>query len=135
LPNQRLEVYSGKKLIGEYGNLENGLFYYEFDLEKLNNSKKIVKKYKDIPMYPPQVEDITLQIPEKTYIGEVINSINSVNRLITKVTLTDIFDDCFTFNIEYQHPDKTLVDSEVKEIRNKILEKLRTKFGISIKEI
>ena len=40
LPNQRLEVYSEKKKIGEYGNLEMGLFTYEFDIQKLINSKK-----------------------------------------------------------------------------------------------
>jgi phenylalanyl-tRNA synthetase beta chain len=134
LANQRLEVYSSKIKIGEYGNLENGLFYYEFDIQNLINSKKIERKYKDISKYPPQVEDITLQLPEKTLIGEVMEAIRSVGHLIIKSELTDIYENNYTFNIEYLSEDHTLTDKEVEEIRTKILSSLKSKFGITIKE-
>jgi len=131
LPNQRLEIISNKVKIGEYGNLENELFSYEFDINKLINSKRVERKYKEVAKYPPQVEDLTLVIPEKTYIGEVINS---VNHLVSKIELTDIYENSFTFNIEYQSKDHTLTDKEVEVIRTKILSSLKSKFGISIKE-
>ncbi len=134
LPNQRLEVYSGKEKIGEYGNLENGLYYYEFDVQNLISSKKIEIKYKDISKYPPQVEDLTLQLPEKTLIGEVMEAIRSVSHLISKSELRDIYENNFTFNIEYLSEDHTLTDKEVEEIRTKILSSLKSKFGITIKE-
>ena len=128
--------------IGEYGNLEiddtfygvDDVFYYEFDIQKLIQSKKINRKYQEVAKYPPQVEDLTLLVPEKTYIGDVISSIKSVNQLITKVELTDIYQNSFTFNLEYQDKNKTLKDQEVEAIRTKILSMLKTKFGISIKE-
>ncbi len=129
LPNQRLEVYSEKEKIGVYGNLENGLFYYEFDIQNLIASKKLIKKYQNVAKYPPQVEDITLQLPEKTYIGEVIEAIKSLNQLISKVELTDIYKNNFTFNIEFQSEDHTLTDHEVEEIRTKILSSVNSKFG------
>jgi len=133
LANQRLEIVSNKVKIGEYGNLENGQYYYEFDINKLINSKLIERKYKEVAKYPSQVEDLTLTIPEKTYVGEVINSIKQLSQLVNKVELTDIFENNFTFNIEYQSEDHTLTDKEVEEIRTKILSSLKSKFGINTK--
>ena len=139
LPNQRIEVYSGKNKIGEYGNLESEYFYYEFYVQNLISSKKIERKYKEVAKYPPQVEDLTLVIPEKTYIGEVMNFIsdfdisNQHSCCISNLQLVDIYENNFTFNIEYQSKDHTLTDKEVEQIRNKILSSLKSKFGISIK--
>ncbi len=129
LPNQRIIVKSEKTIIGEYGNLENGLFLYNFDMQKLMNAKKVSRKYKEINKYPPQVEDITLELPEKTLVGEVIDEIKKTNKLVTSATLSDIYESNYTFNIEYQSEDHTLTDKEVEEIRSKILSSLKTKFG------
>lgn len=134
LPNQKVAVKSNKLEIGEYGNLENGLFFYNFDLENLMNAKKILRKYKEVAKYPPQVEDLTLQIPEKTFIGHVIDDIKNNSKLIANVDLKDIYENSHTFNIQYQAEDRTLTDKEVEEIRIKLLDNLKTKFGISIKQ-
>ncbi|HCR35746.1 phenylalanine--tRNA ligase subunit beta [Candidatus Woesebacteria bacterium GWC2_33_12] len=132
-PNQRLEIYSDKERIGEYGNLENNLFTYEFDMQKLINCKKTNTKFKEAFKYPPQVEDLTLVIPEKTYVGEVMKFISDFDIRISNLELIDIYQNNYTFNIEYQDENKTLTDKEVKEIRNKILSELKSKFGITIK--
>lgn len=120
------------EIIG-FGGKHKDVYYAEIDLDSILEKEE---KYNATlwPKFPPQIEDITLQIPEKTYIGEVIQLIKSVNNLITKIELIDTFKDNYTFNIEYQNPDKTLTDDEVKEIRYKILSKLKERFGISIKE-
>jgi phenylalanyl-tRNA synthetase beta chain len=131
LPNQRIVVKSEKTIIGEYGNLENGLFLYNFDMQKLLNAKRVSRKYKEINKYPPQVEDITLELPEKTLVGDLISEIKKTNKLVTSATLTDIYENNYTFNIEYQSEDHTLTDKEVEEIRNKILSSLKSKFGVS----
>lgn len=131
-PNQRLEIYSGKQKIGEFGNLENGLYLYEFGILELISAKKIERKYKEINKYPPQVEDITLILPEKTYVGDVISEITHYSELITFVELVDIYDTNYTFNVQYQSDDHTLTDKEVEEVRNKIISSLKTKFGIKI---
>ena len=80
------------------------------------------------------MEDLTLVIPEKTYIGDVIEAIYSISNIVYRVELTDIYDANYTFNIQYQDENKTLTDKEVEEIRNKILSNLKLKFGINIKE-
>lgn len=143
-PNQRIALFtegtksSNKVLIGEYGNLENSLFndngscfYYSFEMKKLMSSKKYERKYQEINKFPPQVEDITLAIPERTYIGHVIDEIYKASEFIKEVTLTDVYENKHTFNIKYQSDEKTLEDKEVEEIRNKILSSLKSKFGVS----
>jgi phenylalanyl-tRNA synthetase beta chain len=134
LPNQRLEIVSNKVKIGEYGNLENGLYFYEFSIDSLLTAKKITRKYKEINKYPPQVEDITLILPEKTYVGDVMETAYSISNIIYRVELADIYDANYTFNVQYQSEDHTLTDKEVEEIRTKILSSLKSKFGILIKE-
>ena len=130
LPNQRIVIKSDKAILGEYGNLENGLFLYNFDMQKLMDAKRVSRKYKEINKYPPQVEDITLELPEKTFVGDVITEIIKTNKLVVSVTLIDIYEANYTFNIEYQSEDHTLTDKEVEGIRNKILSSLKSKFGI-----
>ncbi|MFA6074162.1 MAG: phenylalanine--tRNA ligase subunit beta [Candidatus Woesearchaeota archaeon] len=111
-----------------------GEFYYtEIDLDSILNKEQ---KYKVSlwPKYPPQIEDLTLVVPKKTYIGEVIKTIKSINQLVNKVVLTDIYENSYTFNIEYQSKNHTLNDREVKDLRTKILSSLKLKFGIVTKE-
>lgn len=133
LPNQKLLVISGKEIVGEYGNLEKGYFYYEFVIQKLINSKKINTKYHEVSKYPPQVEDITLVVPEKTFVGDVMDQIKSTSSKVNKLELTDIYENSYTLNIEYQDESKTLTDKEVDDIRSKLLSALKSKFGITLK--
>lgn len=143
-PNQRIAIYiadsksSNKVLIGEYGNLENSLFsdnsscfYYSFEMKKLMSSKKIERKYQETNKFPPQVEDITLAVPERTYIGHIIDEIYKTSEFVKEVTLVGIYESKHTFNIKYQSEEKTLEDTEVEEVRNKIIKSLSSKFGIT----
>ena len=115
-----------------FGGMHDFLYYVEIDLDSIlgkENKYKINLWVK----FPPQIEDLTLIIPEKTYIGEIIHSIKQTNKYINDVELGDIFENSYTFRIWYQHPDKTLVDKEVEKIRNEIIMTLKQKFGITIK--
>jgi phenylalanyl-tRNA synthetase beta chain len=134
IPGQRVVIKINGKTVGQLGNLEDGnLIYYEFDMDMLNKSSINIKKYTSIPQYPPQIEDITLSFPEKTKMGEVITQIKLTNKLIENVELKDIFKDNYTFRIWYQDPSKNLNDSEVEEIRKKIIGEIKRKFGGTIK--
>lgn len=81
------------------------------------------------PKYPPQIEDITLVLPEKTKVGEVIQTIKAVDNNVNQVELTDIYKNAYTFRINYQNPNKTLTDKEVEKIRGKILGGVKQKHG------
>lgn len=102
-------------------NLEliNNALYYEFEIESLRQSLK-TKKYNPISKYPSHFEDLTINVPDGKYVGEVIQSIKHASSLVRSVELIDIFERNFTFRIEYHSSKKTLSDKEVDKERKKI---------------
>ena len=77
-----------------------------------------------MPKYPPQIEDITIEIPEGKLVGDVIQSAKLASKLVQSIELVDIYERKFTFRISYLHPDKTLSDKEVEREREKIIKTL-----------
>ncbi len=128
LPSRHTDIKAGNKKIGQFGVLTEGNIYYEFDIEVLRKTASTVKPFKPIPKYPAQIEDITLKLPEKTKIGEVVRAISSI-KLVDKVELKDIYKDSYTFRIWYQDLNKTLTDKEVEKIRRNIASSVEKKFG------
>lgn len=126
------EIYLEKVKIG-FGGKNNKIYFAEIDLDSILGMEK---KYQVNlwPKFPPQIEDMTFTFPERTMIGEVINTVKSVNQFISNIELKDTYKDSFTFRIWYQDPEKTMTDAEVEKIRKEILSSLKTKFGATIKE-
>jgi len=116
-------------LVLENLKIKDSVFAFEFDVSSLRNSQG-KKQFKDISNYPPQVEDLTLILPERIRVGDVIKKIKSLDDKIFSVFLKDLYKNAYTFRIYYQDFEKTLTDSEVKAIRNKILDNLKKEFGI-----
>jgi phenylalanyl-tRNA synthetase beta chain len=129
-PSKFLEIKSKGQIIGELGILENeSLTYWEFDARRLQGSAADTKAFSPLPKYPPQIEDITLTLPERTKAGEVLEAIGASSKLVSQAQLVDIFKNSYTFRVHYQHPTKTLTDSEVQSIRQGILALTKKKFG------
>ncbi len=119
--------------IGKFGYVESSdLVYYQFEIESIKNNQGKAE-YKEIAKYPAQIEDVTLILPEKTRIGEVLNLIKTTEK-VASTELKDIYKDSYTFRIWYQDENKTLTDIEVEKQRNKILSEVKTKFGGTLKE-
>lgn len=133
LPSRGLVVECHGEIVGKFGITINvNIIYYEFEIEKLRKNYKNVSLYKPIPKYPPQIEDITFTLPEKTRVGDIISLIVSVDKSTNSVELTDIYKNSYTFRIYYQDPDKTLNNEDVKTIRENFLKKLK-KVGVAQK--
>jgi phenylalanyl-tRNA synthetase beta subunit len=117
----------GGKVIGAGGFIDS-IYFAEIYLDEVMGKSKNphVKLW---PKYPPQIEDITLVLPQKTKVGKVIHSIKDVDKRIDPVELTDIYKNAYTFRVYYQDPKKTLTNKEVKKIRNKILITVKKKFS------
>ena len=108
------------------------VYCFEMDIETLQKLSKI-KMFTPVPVNPAQIEDITLSLPPKTRIGEVLKLIINNSKLIINAELKDTYKDSYTFRIWYQDPEKTLTNREVEKIRNSILEKIKQKFGGTLK--
>ena len=132
LPSQRLLIKTKNKKLGQLGMLEEGFVYYDFKTELLQSASR-PKAYAPIPKYPAQIEDITLVLPERTRLENVISSIKSSSQFIQSVELIKIYQDAYTLRLYYQHPRKTLTNGEVKKIRERFLAQVKKKFGIILK--
>ena len=134
-PNKSGSIKVGKENLGCFGEIspqvlsnlgiKDTIFAFEFDARLLEKySQKAV--FKPVSEFPPQIEDLTLTFPPKTRVGEVI-------KLIPNSELIDIYKDSYTFRVWYQDPKKTLTDEEVSKIRKGILDRIKSKFGGTIK--
>ncbi|MFI5240879.1 MAG: phenylalanine--tRNA ligase subunit beta [Microgenomates group bacterium] len=113
-------------------NLPEDTLAFELDVKTLlENIGDVI--FKSVSENPPQIEDLTLSLPAKTKLGDVVQLIKSTNELIQKVELIDTYQDSYSLRIWYQHSEKTLNDNEVKSAREGILKILKSKFGASIK--
>jgi len=132
----------GKDELGSFGQIHpkvcreleipGEIYAFETDLTTLEKHSRVAV-FKTVSTFPPQIEDVTLTFPEKTMIGEVIKLIRKENS-ISAIELKDTYQDSYTFRLWYQHPTKTLTNNEVEKIRKSILEKIKRKFGGSLKE-
>lgn len=132
LPNHRIEIKTDEKIVGELGVLENNLIYYEFALQELMTASNGDSIFTPIPKHPPQVENLTLIVPPRAKASAMIAAATALPN-ISKFELTDIYNTAYTFTIWYQHPQKNLTNEEVEKIRNRVLEKLASEFGASLK--
>jgi phenylalanyl-tRNA synthetase beta chain len=134
-------ITAKNEVIGKIGYAENSNFvytegefiYYEFDVQKLAKLSEGTISFKEISKYPSQIEDITFTLPERTRVGDVIESIAASGKDVESVELKDIFNNSYTFKILYHDSGKTLTNEEVEKIRNGILSNLKTKFGAVVK--
>ncbi len=128
-------IYHKDKMIGKIGVVENFDFvYYELIFQKIFDISQKITAFKPIPKYPAQIEDLTLVLPEKTRVGDVISSMRSVSGLIEDIELKDIYKNSYTFRIWYQDSKKTLTNEDVNKVRKEMVSYLKSKFGILLKD-
>lgn len=134
LPHHRLAIKAGREEIGQFGKLQHsGYWYWEVDIEALRKVSSTTHSFKPLPKYPSQVEDLSLVIPIRVHLGEIIKSIYKSDSHVVSVVLKDTYENTRTLRISYQNPDKTLTDREVEVIRTKLLKSLEKKFGVKLK--
>lgn len=126
-------VYIGKESIGTIEVMETDLVTAELDFDKLLSYMTLKKVYKGLHKYPPITEDLSCILPEETKTGDVIATIASLDNLIVKVGLVDIYENTRTFHLVYQDPERNLTTVEVGEIHKKIIATIEKKYKGKIK--
>ena len=120
--------------VTKYIQIFDEAIFFELNFSEILSKTNLSKKYKPIPKYPPIIEDLALLTDEKVQVGRIIEEIKKQSPLISQVSLLDVFDNTKTFHIIYQHRERNLTNEEVSKIREKILEALKKKFNIRLKE-
>jgi phenylalanyl-tRNA synthetase beta chain len=133
IPSKRLVVKASGIKLGVFGELVDGEYYFELAVQLLFQKAVPTGEYHAVPKFPAQIEDLTFNLPQKTKIGGVITTIKTVDRQIEGVALKDIYKEAYTFRVRYLNPAKTLTNTEVKLLRDKIIVKIKNKFGGNLK--
>ncbi len=128
-----VNIKLGSELLGNIEILNEEIADFELNFEKIIKHANLIKTYKEIPKYPPIIEDINLHINPDVAYAEIYAFIKNQSNLINDVSLIDTYQNTKTFRIKYQDPRKTLTNDEVSKIRSKILKSLKDKFAGIVK--
>lgn len=111
--------------LGSIEILDENIADFELNFETIAKHANLTKIYKEIPKYPPIIEDINLTVdPSMTY-TEIVSLIKGQSSLIAEINLIDTYKNTKTFRIKYQDPQKTLTNEDVAKTREKILKNFK----------
>jgi phenylalanyl-tRNA synthetase beta chain len=146
-PGKCARVMVGGKQIGTFGELhprvrerydwpntfKAPVLGAEFDLDLLLSLIPPLYQTKNLPTFPPVLEDLALVVDETVPADKVEYFIRQTGgKLLSDVHLFDVFRSealgagkkSLAYSLTYQAPDRTLKDEEIKTTRNKIIKRL-----------
>ena len=103
-----------------------------------------VKQYKPLPKYPAMTRDIALVVDEAMTVGEIEKVIWGAGaEILTAIKLFDIYrgvqvgpgKKSVAFTLTYRHADRTLTDEDVQAAHAKVLDALKEKLNINLREM
>ncbi len=123
-------------LIGTIKIIEDSVVVFDLDFDTIAELASDLKTYEPIPEYPPIIEDLSVILPPKTFIADVISLIEEQSKLVKELEVTDIYPEkgSVTLRITYQHAKKTLIDAEVQKIRQKIIDTLEKSLKAKVRQ-
>lgn len=142
-PQRLASIKIGEERVGLIGevhpflikdfSLKGTIMIAEFNLEKLIKKAREEQNFQPISPYPSALRDISVLVPLKTRIEEVIREINKLGgRLVRDVDLFDLYRgenipegrQSLAFRIVFQAEDRTLTSEEIDRLMKKIIEGL-----------
>ena len=152
-PGRSADVFVGKEYIGSFGEihpdvLENfGLnkktvLVAEFNIELI---KKYINKpfvYQGIVKYPAVPRDLALVMNENILVGDVLKTIEKIDKKVEKVELFDIYQGIgvepgkksVAISILLRDDYKTLEEKEINDIIDKILAKMKKDYMAELRQ-
>lgn len=152
-PGRSVDVFVGRELIGSFGEihpdvLENfdlgktSVLVGEFNIDLIQKyiGKKI--KYQGIVKYPAVPRDFAFVMREDILVGDVLKTIQKVDKKIEKVELFDIYQGAgvlpgmksVAISVILRDKNKTLVEKEIIDISNKIVAKVEKDYGAVLRQ-
>lgn len=116
------EIWVHGTILGHILVLKTGRIAVEIQMSQLMKVAKAHPTYQSIPRTAEVKEDITLTLPERTLVGEVIETLANSHELLTRVELKDKYKQNYTFAITYLHPENTLSTLDVEPARKALVD-------------
>ena len=152
-PGRSVDVFVGRELIGSFGEihpdvLENfdlgktSVLVGEFNIDLIQKyiGKKI--KYQGIVKYPAVPRDFAFVMREDILVGDVLKTIQKIDKKIEKVELFDIYQGSgvlpgmksVAISVILRDKNKTLEEKEIVDISNKIVAKVEKDYGAVLRQ-
>ena len=152
-PGRSVDIFVGRELIGSFGEihpdvLENfdlgktSVLVGEFNIDLIQKyiGKKI--KYQGIVKYPAVPRDFAFVMREDILVGDILKTIQKVDKKIEKVELFDIYQGAgvlpgmksVAISVILRDKNKTLVEKEIVDISNKIVAKVEKDYGAVLRQ-
>ncbi len=119
------------------------IYIFELNLDKLFNKKVRSIKYKEINKYPSVRKDLAF-IVKRNIVSEQLVSIikKTAGRLLTNIELFDVYtgenvkadEKSLAYSLTFEDKDKTLNDTEVNNVIDKIIKSLKDNLGAELRD-
>ncbi len=145
---QSAEILLNGKTVGTIGRLSDEIaqnykfrqpvFIAEIDLQTVLNEKEQTILYHPLPVYPSVERDVSILVKRNISFADIKQAVEMQGfELLRKVEFVDVYegkgvaDDerSLTVRLVYRSDERTLIESEVESVHNKILQKTEEKFG------
>ena len=151
-PGKTAILYSGKEVVGVLGEVHPDVienygvevpsYVAELNLDVLYKNASLEKAYKPLPKYPAVTRDIALLVDDAILALEIEETIlKQGGNLVESIKLFDVYKGkqipegkkSIAYSIVYRAESKTLTDSEVNKVHDKILSSLEYKLGAQLR--
>lgn len=151
-PGQAVELISGHEVLGWAGrvhpqietayDLDQPVYLFRLLVDKLVKAQAPVKRYQEIPRFPAISLDLSLVVDEQVSWERVKNLAWQTGApLLKEVYLFDVYrgpgipegKKSLAFTLTYQATDRTLTDSEVAHIQERIIRRAEKELGATLR--
>ncbi len=131
------DLFGIKYNLPDFGTLEvsSDITVLYLDFAKMVELAQPRKAYTPIPKYPPAIEDLSFEVTGDFRIGPLMDTVKTLHPLIYRVTFLDAYQNFRTIRIEYLDTTKNLSDDVIRKVRQKILDAVREKFSVTLKNV
>ncbi|MGO5065465.1 MULTISPECIES: phenylalanine--tRNA ligase subunit beta [unclassified Clostridium] len=152
-PGRTAELYIKKDYVGILGeihpnvqdnyDIEERCYAAELNLDVLYKNANVKKEYRELPKFPAVTRDIAVIIDDTVLVQEIENIIkNGGGNILESIHLFDVYKGkqipegkkSIAYSIVYRNSQRTLKDSEVNKVHDKIVRTLEHKLGAQLRD-
>ncbi|KOR26084.1 phenylalanine--tRNA ligase subunit beta [Clostridium sp. FAM 1755] len=152
-PGRTAELYIKKDYVGTLGeihpdvqdnyDIEERCYAAELNLDVLYKHANVKKEYRELPKFPAVTRDIAVIIDDTVLVQEIENIIkNGGGNILESIHLFDVYKGkqipegkkSIAYSIVYRNSQRTLKDSEVNKVHDKIVRTLEHKLGAQLRD-
>ncbi|AUM96912.1 TPA: phenylalanine--tRNA ligase subunit beta [Clostridium botulinum] len=152
-PGRTAELYIKKDYVGTLGeihpdvqdnyDIEKRCYIAELNLDVLYKYANVQKEYNQLPKFPAVTRDIAVIVDDTVLVQEIENIIkNGGGNILESIHLFDVYKGkqipegkkSIAYSIVYRNAQRTLKDSEVNKVHDKIVRTLEHKLGAQLRD-